>query len=466
MPQPDLTLAPPGIEPSHMHRQVFMTLCRATVNQIAGCFDPAFWAHDILRATQVSPAVWHAALALAAMDCRKKIPAETEKPARQQYYTFSLLEYNKSIHQLITIARQIDDTSFNDQETILISNALLFGLDCLQGHHKEATAHARNSIELFYRWRFWEQAEKSAASSTRSSLVHSGSLIALIMNFECQFINRLSHLISPTWLGNKKLWKSSSESFTSVTDAYLEFLPLLTSFMDATRFIGSPPDLVQPRPDIQVAYRHEFMNWNTKFDDMLRLQNPSTPSDLEGIAVLQMFFTTLEIGFKIDLAASQVAYDVCESLFERIINQAEDLYKIIAVGVHQEKTATSFSFSLPLSDVFIYTANNCRNSVLRRRLMSLVRKWPHSDGLWNSKLTVTLCEAVVLAEEYWMSAARKKPILTADVCYCIPTTFVCDNHRVRDLDTYFTSERQARVWLRTVGDLRNNLPGTEITVTW
>lgn len=449
-----------------MHRQVFTTLCHATVNRIAGCFDLAFWARDILRATQVSPAVWHAALALAAMDSRRRIPAETETPARQQYYTFSLLEYNKSIHQLITIARRNDAMSLNDQETILISNALLFGLCCLQGHQKEATAHARNSIELFYRWRFWEHAEKSEASATRSRLVHSGSLIALIMSFECQFINRLGHLISPTFLGDRKLWKSSSKSFTSVTDAYLEFLPLLTSFMDATRFIGSPPDLVQPRPDVQVAYRYEFINWKTKFDHLLRLQNPSTPSDLEGIAILQMFFTTLEIGFKIDLAASQVAYDVCEDLFESIIHQAEDLYKILAAGVDQKNPASSFSFALPISDVFIYTANNCRNSVLRRRLMSLVRKWPRSDGLWNSKLTVKLCEAVVLAEEYWMSASRKKPALSADVCYCIPNTFVCDNHRVRDLDTYFTSEREARVLLRTVGDLRNNLPGTEIAVTW
>lgn len=448
-----------------MQRQVFASLCRETVNQIGGCFDFTFWARDVLLATQVSPAVWHAGLALAAMDYRRRIPVGMDTATRERYYTFSLMEYNKSIQQLIILARHTHSTSFTDQQTILISNALLFGLCCLQGRQGEAAAHARSSIELFYRWRFWEHSEISGISVTSSRMVHSDSLIALIMNFECQFVNRLSYLISPAWLGDRTIRNCSPVSFNSITDAYLEFLPLLVSFMDATREIGSPTDLVQPRPDIQRAYRREFSLWKTKFDSLLRLQKPVTLSDLEGMAILSMYFTTLEIGFKIDLEASQLAYDACDSLFESIITQAEKLYEILSTGT-DPKTSAGFSFALPLAEVFIYTVVTCRNTVLRHRLMKLIRKWPQYHGLWNSKFTTEVCEAVIQQEESWTSTSCSEPTLATSGCYCLPNEFTCDNHRVRDLDTYFTRDREARVFFRTVGDLRANLPGKAITVTW
>lgn len=65
--QPSQRLWPLDVSPSVEGREMFHFFRSEGVNQVVGYFDASFWTVDVLRAAQVYPAIWHAMLAMAAM---------------------------------------------------------------------------------------------------------------------------------------------------------------------------------------------------------------------------------------------------------------------------------------------------------------------------------------------------------------------------------------------------------------
>lgn len=442
--------------------QMFDLLRSATVRQITGGFDTSFWTVDFLQASQTYPAIWHAGLALSAMHQRMKITQNSSwnQQLQRDYYIFALKQYNSAIKCLMEIAQRRSPTPA-EKETLLMASMLFAGICCLQGDPKQAVVHARTAIHLFYEWKFWEQIYDG--KDTRKGCVLSGSsIVTLITYFESQFINRLRNESRPPWRGQNTPQKCSTSPFTCVTDAYSEFQPLFNGLLETLLHISYPSEenVARPKPSNIHLFRQEYGVWGEKFRQF-KDSRKAKPEEEEGMTILELYWIGIEISVIVDVRKTAFAWDSFRPAYERMITLAEELYERelerCAAGYDMEPV---FSFSMSITEVLVFVGFNCRDFVIRRRVIALLKKWPRRDGLWDAKTIAAMCEAAMNLEE---SAAIKKEDHaegdnSAASCECIQGEFICHDHRVVETKFDFLDEGGAQVALRTVEDIRLGRP--------
>lgn len=455
------------MQASQREIDMFNLLCAETVHQVSGGFGHTFWAVDLLRATQVYPAIWHACLALAAMHERIKISEKTESTAwiaRNALYDFSLCQYNVSIKYVIGIGHQ-NALTYGDKETLLLASILFNALCCLQGDIRQATLHAWNGLQLFYQWLSRDQTDELGICHGRNGIVTASSLFMLMSFTESQFMNRVTNIASPLLRRYIIPYKCSKPAFTSVTDAYFEFQHLFTGLLSVTQFSHSPSYTAQhsPRADNRHAYRLELDVWKTKFQNLEQQSYNFQQVDTEKLLLMHILFTGVEVCLYVDLRNAEVDYDRYQSKFEHIVNLAEQLLTRQSRNNNtiQNHAGPLFSFSLSLCEVLYWVGIRCRDYITRRRVISLLKTWPRRDGIWDSTLIATIVEAVMKLEEAGMLGGDQ----TRSPCGCIPGVFICSSHRVVGVETEFLGDGVAKVTLNAVGNLRRSTKGHTVFVS-
>lgn len=436
----------------------FNLLRGEVVEQVAGSFDQKFWTFDVLRAAEMCPAIWHAGLAMTAMHNRSLLEEKLASAVRRQYYAFALEQYNASIKYLIDITRATTTGRLNyeQQETLLLVNLLFLGICCLQKDIQTAVSHARNILRFYYQWEFWENENKTC------SLLRSSSLIALITNVESQFANRLDYISRPECREHQRPPTFSVIPYKSVTDCYFELQSLVNRLLHAYRKFGSPNNAVRANPTIHIAYRKQFQIWMAKFNRYTS-KNVLQSQDAGSVLTMKIMATGLDICLSMDPGASLLQWDKFTALFEKMVEMAEDLYKMLNKG--QQSHLSRFSFSPSLSEVFCFVGTSCRNHNIRRRLIALAEKWPLWDGIWDPKLVALVCRAMMdMEEEPGLVALRAGIELTT--CGCCFGSFICEGHRVAVVNTRFVGPGDTRVSMRTLEDEREGRMEKEICIPW
>lgn len=439
--------------------QMFKLLCTETVNQIGGNFGRSFWSIDVLRATQAYPAIWHACLAVASMHESMKTPSEmTPIGSKSRHYDFSIQQYNASIKHLIDIGRRSTPT-LADQETVLMGSILLHMLCCLQGDMHQGTVHARNGLQLFYQWRFWERLYKSKRLKKHDGLFEPSSLAVLMSFIESQMANRVSNVPRPLWHRLCIPYKCSATPFASVTDAYVEFQRLFTGFLTATQFGESPPSLIpEPKPDSRANYRREFEVWKRKFEK-LKASSETQGEDLEGILLLNILFIGVVVCLYVNLGDGELDYDRYRSSFEQITDLTEDLLsKQAKSGKAGNKSTPTFSFSSSLCELLSWAGMHCRDRIIRRKAIVIMKTWPRRDGIWDSRLAASACGAVMNLEEEAIMRDNWG-------CECRPDGYICSYHRVTSTETEFLPNSMAKLTMNTVGGVRMGHPPHVVILT-
>ncbi|TWU78329.1 hypothetical protein ED733_008520 [Metarhizium rileyi] len=459
---------------------MFEFLCKYAVQQVAGAFDVSFWKVDFLRATQSSPALWHASLALAAVTARMQILSTSTNTSpcnytgqAQKYYTFALSHYNKSIQCLVPITQRCltSGLTYRDQETLLLANILFIGICCTQDDLDQAMHHAHNNSKLFNSWKFWQHVHDSSASSPSSrGLMNADSLLTLMNFFDYQLVNSLESKNLPMWSIKRDMISCSATPFQSIVEAYFEFQSLLTGLLEIIGNTWTQADTLQgPLLSKAAVYVIELGVWQSKYKSFRRsLTAAQIQANAEGIAVLSLMYTVVEGSVGINPSGSQMAYDDRNHLFRRLADQGEELYQQLVPRVHRlaAKTALVFSPSLSVVGLFFFAGIKCRDAATRRRFILLLEEWPRREGLWNNRNLARLCQFIVFTEEHpghLMSQSGSRWIGPYE-CQCVPGALICDNHRVCHMETSLGADGQVLVTLRTVGDSKMGLPGNTETV--
>lgn len=459
--EPTYPLSPPGILPGTQDRQMFNILRLQTIQQISSTFNQSFWFVDILQATQVYPAIWHASLALAAVHQREAHTVGTspllqnskDSDARRNLYMFALKQNNAAIGHLLQIANR-KELSYADQETILLASMLLAGLCTLLGDTKQAVAHAQNGIHLFYHWGF-----SGKPSKYNTHVLAGDSLVALVKFFEHQFKRRLprrsttpSDKLQPHYPP-----ELSSASFNSVSDAYLEFQLLFANFIDLQQHFGDPstmsPTQIVVFERMRSTYDDQFTLWKSKCSKLQQSSNLQQ-RDLDRMMMLKMFILGADIALRIRLDAHQLGYDDFRSSFETIVILGQELCDKKTKENGQQPNRIGFSFSLSITEILYFVAVNCRDGKIRRKAISILERWPHRDGLWDPKQQSTICNTVMRTEEEGITSQA-----IAGGCECMKYKFICHGHRVAGIKVVMVSDTEIDVELRTVHDIKQNRPG-------
>ncbi|KAL2106620.1 hypothetical protein VUR80DRAFT_6462 [Thermomyces stellatus] len=429
-----------------------------TAARVAGPFDQSFWTVDLLRATQLHPAIWHASIAVAAMHKRYTVPARGPTAGlRRGLYEFALAQYNASISGLVGIARA-ENPSPDDKDIILAASVLYAGLCSLRGDPKEAFLHMRSGLRLFRQWKHWERRGRRGRG-----VLPADSIITLFNRFDTQALNLLDDKARTEWEGRDIPRQPSGAPFASVTEAYFEFELTLNGLVDL-RQRKSPlvSDAGRPCSDRENrrALRGALDAWSAKF---AALQPLLKDSEAEAALILRIRQIAFDMALSADPSRWELAWDDFLPQYEQIVTLSRRLleeHHPAACG------APTFSFAASVCEPLYVTASSCRHASVRREAISLLRRWPRRECLWDSVLAASLAESIMLLEESAAAGGRDDGGGGGGECYCVEGAFICHGHRVADAKLELLGEGVGMVTLRTVNDVVGERRGQIIQLSW
>lgn len=439
---------------------MFNMLCGQTIKQVAGGFDHSFWSVDVLLATQVYPAIWHASLALAATHTRMKVASlpdsEATRVSKRKFHAFALREYNLAIQHLLAIAHKSNPLP-EDQETLLLSSLLFTGLSSLLGNMNEAIDHASNGLRVFYQWRYWER--QPVSLPRQNCLIKPKSLISAYTDLEIQFANRLDYVKRPPWRGEGILPKPSEVPFASFTDAFFEFQPMLAGYVSELK-----TNLILGRYEqamaAALAYRRAFAVWRAKFRQFKEVSKPQAAADKRAELFLTMFSTAFSIAHHLDPGRSVADSAENRAAYYHVVEIAEKLFKMKKeTSDPQEFILPQFSFTTTFCEVLGCVGVVCKDRPLRRRVISLLKKWPQRDGMWDSRMIAGTIEAIMTLEESMAEEMADDGSPTG--CGCVAGTHICGEHRVCWHQVEFKASGKAKILMMTNEDVKYGRYGTE-----
>ncbi|KAJ6788112.1 hypothetical protein PWT90_10869 [Aphanocladium album] len=172
---------------SRAEKDAFFRFYNLTVKQVAGKTDTTFWKINLPQLSQAQPVLWHASLALSAMQLRETIPDKSAlaHQTRQDHFKFALSQYSKSISQLVKLSGKTDMTG-QDQEAVLTACIVLSCFCLMQLENRDALIHSLYGLKLTRQWNFAKRATNPKLSeSARSTADY---LTAMMKYFEMNFM--------------------------------------------------------------------------------------------------------------------------------------------------------------------------------------------------------------------------------------------------------------------------------------
>lgn len=450
--------APAGIDCSSLAAQTFHTFRHSIVARIARGFDHDFWSGDVLKASHTYPAVWHACLALAAT-FQNTAALKTKQMNRyltDVLDTFALQQYNQAISYAMRLM-QNQRPSYADKEALLLTTIMFTGLSSLQGNHKQAFVHAKNGVQIFNQWGLWDE-ESMLQVSHRDGILSPLYLFSVISCVEAQIINKLG--VDATALPRRKLHPHRShfnDLFLSVTEAYHELLPIWNGLTRSGIFttLHSRAFDARPPPDLLCPLRQKFSAWKLRYREFLR--RPPTLTNPQAVLLLNTLWTGIDVCFRVNTSLEQMCWDAFQVEFTKM---AENLEQLIAMeGSDTNDGEASFSFTSIIAELLSFVGHYCRGRLIRRRLLAAVKQH-HTiyDGVWNIELVAAMINARMILEEN----ARKTEGLSS--CACVPSTFICNDHRVAKSIFSLGTSGEANMTFLTVDDMKAERPGILINL--
>ncbi|KAJ4145603.1 hypothetical protein LMH87_004449 [Akanthomyces muscarius] len=445
-----------------LEKEMFNLFRTRTVTQVAGAFYQPFWHVDVLLAAQTQPAIWHASLSMAAMYSWFKIPSDDPQGQiiRQDHYKFALKQYNEAIAHMVELAHQKDAKS---AEVLLMASVLFTGLSSLRGDPKEAMMHASHGLHVAQQWNFLEKTE-SPDGGQSDHMLPTKALVGLVDGFEVQYM----------WTGARQpiLRRGNIPRevpvapFSSATEACFELQRLVGGLLMAVRNekIRRTTEQPSPVPDLRQPYRHALSAWKVKFSH-LKWSQRLRQTDLDCALVLDIWLCGAEIASSIDLSLYELAWDKFAAKFKRIVKLTQKLVAEEAL-LEEQRGRPVYSFSPSVCEPLFMVASSCRDGVLRRKAMSLLRQRPRREGIWDAKLMAAIAEAKMLIEERGVASVDMATMAAGAGCGCIPGVYICNTHRVFFMDIEFLPDRAATAVMKTLHDVAISSEGQVVTITY
>lgn len=450
---PSTKVCPLDRDPLHEEVLMFGILRDEALSRLSGSVITKLWTHDVVQAAQSYQAVWHAGLAMAAMHKKMKVHGESERAvqSRNNYYSFSLRNYNASIKYLVEIVNR-KDLSDGDRETLLIASLLFLGVSSMQGHAKEAMMHAQSGTNLYYQWEMCD----SEVEAARKGILSVESLNMLIATLECTHVEPEGQpVVGKNWhRKSRPLPECSPVLFNSLSEAYTEFVPLLNLIVEVSRSGGTKTSLFTARDSGLLSwnrYKHEFGVWKNKFHKFL-LSWEANDEELESVLELEMFVKVFSMTFGDISQPIEMHWDACRQTFEEIVDIGEQMYELQAKYARKyDEENGAFTLSLsPAEGLYLVVASD-RDADLRRRAIELLKKWKRRNGVWDTTTMAALCETLVAYEEGSASGD--------EWCKCVPGELICHGHRSAWIKSGFGEDGKVTMTIRSVHDTENDLPG-------
>ncbi|KAK9416979.1 putative Zn(2)-C6 fungal-type domain-containing protein [Seiridium unicorne] len=383
---------------SNDEHRAFEQFLRSGTSALGCQADADLWRSEIPQLFHSEPSIRHAAIAIGSLlvrndfeYLRRKYP--TRVPAVSDYNCedeFAIDHYQKAIRSTLTA---IEDGTGN-ASIAGITCLLFFSIEALQGHEKEA-------LQLF------ESGNKAqlrpGAGTTSDSLTESFSRLAVQWSmFEGHVADISEHYMEPT------------EPITSIFEAQKELtrLILLAFKVAADGFPlkwtpPSPSIVAQGQGDCREAWRelncrernlHNALQlWHTRF---LAYTNrhphkTQTMEDTIWCGILLLRYRSIFFWLIGSMERSELIYDKYLPQFKLAVAGARETLTLM----EQSGRMLPFSVELGVIPPLYIIISKCRDPMVRREALAVLRRAPVQESLWNRDIIIQVSERIIELEE-------------------------------------------------------------------
>lgn len=319
-------------------------------------------------------------------------------------------------------------------------------IEILQGHYQSALSLVKGAVQLFY---------QCNESPTRVSAWPQDALENLLSRLQSQAVGLIGFASVGTTVPPRLkavTFPPIPDAFTNVSQAkeYIEFY----SHMHAlTRSATEKPGMARPDTKEFEIYLSLLNRWSEAFESLLSSQSAKfTDMEQQTINILKIWQTMTASGISMHIeyqatAEDQTLWDNFEGSSRRVVTLAEEVLRTTHNHANPNLTGPRHQFTLDIGLVgpLYDTARICRDPLIRRKAINLLRQYPCREGLWDSMLAARAAERQMEIEESAVEEVR----CAADVPGWARVTTV--------LPTFHLGER----WAEVVFTRQQPLDGSE-----
>ncbi|KAK3952514.1 hypothetical protein QBC32DRAFT_141255 [Pseudoneurospora amorphoporcata] len=434
-----------------------------TANELSGFFDSGFWSRTVLQECHSEPTIRHAVVALGALykTLEKTCESPPGSPVSDRdptdlamtHFRMALEKYQEAIRSLLNTSDPMSN------RTRLMASVLLACFDSFVGDHKQAIFQIQTGLQLLEKLR----AERRRAFITQPGEPVEDELIQMFTRLAIQaksydmafhfpqpYVVRLTQAeqdpsspASDASSPGSQFQEPIPDRFASVIEARVAWDKLCERIFKFTETMfkhvpNEPMGLLPPNlKRYGLGFKQDLDAWSEAFEPILQSRTAPgvTSQEKAAIAVLKMFQIMALILFLMTFSASEMQFDNFNSYFKTIVDLALEV-----VGDEERRAAAkrcpdpdfcrhghghhgrnarggaprdifggheyaarhikpSFSADLGIVPPLFVVATKCRDPVIRRQAIQLLRSSARREAMWDSELTARIGMWITEIEE-------------------------------------------------------------------
>lgn len=360
------------------------------------------WRETLMFFSQTVPAVRYAAIALALVSRSYLDRDSMDRVHQPSPNKDALFYYNRAIQLLL------NQESGDSDETTAITLLVCYLFTCfdhLAGNYVQAMKHLRGGVELS------RNIDKTILNNntyddTKSSAVHTliRQVTRQIRRLDVQAATFLVDWtpidVQEAVVPDLLLFNSTFGSLDQAADRLQILVAQVMGLRNAeqeTYFTGEMPP--PPPPSIKNNILRELETWSNLFDNMLQ-QGNSHETDAEAyplIPLLRLQYTIAWTLLSSYGSGREMEYDNFLPQFQQCVTLADDL-----VAAHERYSGSlkpTFTPEIGVLPVLYIIGVKCRHPMLRRKVLSILRRQPIREAIWDSISVARIIERVIEIEE-------------------------------------------------------------------
>ncbi|KAL6910905.1 hypothetical protein GGI43DRAFT_378848 [Trichoderma evansii] len=439
-------------EPSHslalMHTEsLYFDLFRVqTASELSGYFNMNFWTQRLLQECHFEPSIRHAVVALGALYKTLEQSCEPDSAplpgAMSRYesvmchWQVAVRKYSEACNAMLLLSG--DKISTN--KTRLMASVLLACFDSFIGDHRQAIVQIQTGLRLLAR------IQHDRAQNPHLSERVEEDLLVIFTRFAIQAksYDMAFHFPHPyvIQLGPQSLNDPSSplsdsgspqpsspipHEFSSLREARLasdQLCEMLLRFIEHLQAATREPSYTLPPSWLQLGstFQAQIDSWTRAFEPIFqsRLQPGIDLLEKSAISALKMFHMNTQIVFLTIFCKTEVQFDNFLPHFKEIVSLGWEVvgddekraapdrcpdpqrcqqHHNHSRASHTHNIKPSFSADLGIVTPLFVVATKCRDPIVRRESIRLLRSSSRREGMWDSELAANIGQWIMELEE-------------------------------------------------------------------
>jgi hypothetical protein len=412
---------PSGISFANEAESLYFDLFRKElVPALSGALTSTIWETIILQACHAESFVRECVIALAAL--KKSLTSSKSDSACAGHYAFALRQYDKAIQNMSKALTK----DILPLRNALIGCLLVFCFEGFQGNQDLAISHAQSGYQLLQDWLAKASSQSTSiygkGISSPAPLVIEDDLVHVFKRLDLQIMtvsdsrSTAVHLLGKT--EGSELIHLMPSSFSDLKQAHrywelvmrrsAHFIHYAAPLVGAgegpvanavtlgsfRRTSTSPTKTTLPKDFSaeQSRYASENLRWQAAVRHLLLSPDSTIRA---GAMFLKCLSVATELVFASLLIKNECEYDCYLPRFQEIVALARSL----SINSPGQERHGAFSIDFGIVPALFIAVKSCRDRVVRREALGILRSCPRREGVWDGLLMAGIGEWIIGVEE-------------------------------------------------------------------